>query len=116
MRILLTGGCGFLGHHITEHLLKNTDATIVILDRLSYASSGFDRLRDIKAYDDRRVQVLTADLSQPISEGIQRELGSFDYMIHAAAETHVDNSIVDPLPFLRANVIGTHHALMLARA
>jgi len=44
-RILITGGCGFIGHHFCEHILKNSDWDIVILDKLNYASNGFDRLR-----------------------------------------------------------------------
>jgi dTDP-glucose 4,6-dehydratase len=116
MRILITGGCGFLGHHIVEHLLKTTDAEIVILDKLSYASNGFQRLRDIEAYDDKRVHVLGCDLAQPIPEGITAEVGEIEYIIHAAAETHVDNSIVDPMPFLQSNVMGTHHLLWWARS
>jgi len=120
MKILVTGGCGFLGSHLVEHLLKNTNAQITILDRLTYASSGFDRLRDIQVLHERdgwhaRVRVLTTDLSAPIPDGVQREIGDIDYIIHAAAETHVDNSIVDPMPFLQANVIGTHHLLWWAR-
>lgn len=123
MRILITGGCGFLGAHLVEHFLKNTDADIVVLDKLTYASSGFDRLRDVRSnlrqeggplFADR-VWMLGCDLAQPIPEGILRELGTIDYIIHAAAESHVDNSIVDPLPFLHSNVIGTHHLLMLAK-
>jgi dTDP-glucose 4,6-dehydratase len=116
MRLLITGGCGFLGHHLVEHFLKTTDAEIVVLDKLSYASAGFDRLRDIEAYDDRRVRVLGCDLARPLPEGVVHEIGEVDYIIHAAAETHVDNSIVDPLPFLQSNVIGTHHLLWWARA
>lgn len=115
MRILITGGCGFLGHHLVEHFLKNTDAQIVILDRMTYASSGLDRLRDIKQLDNQRLLVLGVDLSQPIPEGISREIGEVDYIIHAAAETHVDNSIVDPLPFIQSNVLGTHHLLWWMR-
>lgn len=111
MRLLITGGCGFLGAHLVEHFLKMSDAEIVVLDKMTYASSGFDRLRDIKAYDDKRVRVIGCDLWQPIPEGVGREIGYVDYVIHAAAETHVDNSIVDPLPFLQSNVIGTHHLL-----
>jgi nucleoside-diphosphate-sugar epimerase len=45
-RILVTGGAGFVGHHLVEHLLKNTDWQIVVIDRLNYASGGFDRLRE----------------------------------------------------------------------
>jgi dTDP-glucose 4,6-dehydratase len=115
MRILVTGGCGFLGHHVVEHLLKNTDADVVVLDRLSYASAGFDRLRDIGCFDDKRVHVLGCDLSRPIPEGVAKEVGDIQYVIHTAAETHVDNSIVDPLPFLESNVLGTHHLLMFCR-
>ena len=111
MRLLITGGCGFLGAHVVEHFLKSTAYDIVILDKMTYASSGFDRLRDIKAFNDARVHVIGCDLGQPIPEGVTREVGTIDYVIHAAAETHVDNSIVDPLPFLQSNVIGTHHLL-----
>lgn len=111
MRLLITGGLGFLGHHVVEHFLKTTDAEIVVLDKMTYASSGFDRLRDIQVYDNFRIQVIGCDLAQPIPEGVSREVGEIDYVIHAAAETHVDNSIIDPLPFLKSNVIGTHHLL-----
>lgn len=113
MRILVTGGAGFLGHHLVEHFLK-AGHEIVVLDRLSYASSGFDRLRDIEVFDDKRVRILTADLCQPIQPGMLREIGKVDLVIHAAAETHVDRSIVDPLPFIHSNVLGVHHVLMLA--
>lgn len=114
-RVLVTGGCGFLGHHIVEHLLRNTNCEIVILDKLTYASNGFDRLRDVAAYDDARVKIICCDLNQPIPPGVDYEVGHVDFVIHAAAETHVDNSIVDPLPFYQANVIGTHHLLWWLR-
>lgn len=110
-RLLITGGCGFLGHHLVEHFLKNTSADIIVLDKLSYASNGYDRLRDIGAYDNSRVKVIGCDLARALPDGVIRELGVVDYVIHAAAETHVDNSIVDPLPFFESNVIGTHHLL-----
>ncbi len=114
-RLLITGPCGFLGAHLTEHFLKNTDWDIVGLDRLSYASSGFDRLRDIKAYDDKRVHIIGCDLSHPMPEGVVKEIGDVDYVIHAAAETHVDNSIIDPVPFISSNVMGTHNLLWWAK-
>jgi dTDP-D-glucose 4,6-dehydratase len=125
MRILITGGCGFLGSHLVEHFLKASPTNdIVVLDKLTSASYGFDRLRDIAdnwpggGGDDvrRRVRVLGGvDLAQPITDGVAQEIGPVDYIIHAAAESHVDNSIVDPLPFLQSNVIGTHHLLMFVR-
>ena len=45
-RCIITGGCGFIGHHVVEHFVKNTDFEILVLDKLSYASNGYDRLRD----------------------------------------------------------------------
>jgi len=113
--ILVTGGCGFIGHHFVEHVLKNSDWSIVILDKLTYASNGFDRLRDIGALDDPRVTVLTADLTREIPVGVAKEIGEIEYIVHMAAETHVDNSIVDPEPFVMSNVVGTMHLLNYAR-
>lgn len=113
--VLITGGCGFIGHHFVEHFLKNTDWQIYVLDKLSYASFGFDRLRDIDAFDSRRVQVFCADLTRPISEGILSETRQTNYILHLAAETHVDNSISDPMPFVYANMVGTANMLEFAR-
>lgn len=115
MRICITGGAGFLGAHLVEHILKNTDAGLVVLDKLTYASRGLDRLRDIEHLFGDRVQILTVDVAEGFSPGILREmkLDKLDVIIHAAAETHVDNSISDPLPFVRTNVLGTHHVLSL---
>lgn len=114
--IAITGGAGFVGHHLVEHVLKNTDWSVVVLDRLTYASSGFDRLRDISAYDDKRVRLFTADLTQPFGTGLGQELGEPEYIVHMAAETHVDNSITDPWPFVQANVVGTFRVLEWARS
>ena len=114
-RILVTGGCGFIGHHFVEHLIKNTDWEVIVLDKLTYASSGFDRLRDIEVFDDKRVSILTTDFSQPIPSGVASEIGDINYIVHMGAETHVDNSIVDPTPFVISNVVGTMHMLNFAR-
>lgn len=115
MRILITGGAGFIGSHFVEHLLKNTDWEIVVLDRLNYASQGFDRLHDINAFDGNRVKVFTADFTKPIVDGLAQEIGQLDYIVHMGAETHVDNSIQDPEPFVMSNVLGTMHMLNFAR-
>ncbi len=113
-RILVTGGCGFIGHHFVEHLQKNTDWEIVIIDKLNYASFGFERLKDIPI-DEKRVKVFAIDFSNPISPGIAKEMGQFDYIVHMGAETHVDNSIADPRPFVMSNVVGTMEMLEFAR-
>jgi len=114
-KILITGGCGFLGHHLVEHYLRNSDYEIIVLDALTYASNGFDRLRDINCFDDKRIKIITYNIREPISEGIIKETGKLDYILHTAAETHVDNSIIDPLSFVKTNVLGTAHMLEFAR-
>jgi len=115
MRILITGGAGFIGHHLVNHILVNTDWDIVTLDKLTYASMGFDRLRDIKVFDSKRVHIFTADFNQEIKDGLLSEIGKIDYIVHMGAETHVDNSIIDPEPFVITNVLGTMRILELAR-
>jgi dTDP-glucose 4,6-dehydratase len=114
-RVLVTGGAGFLGHHLVEHILKNTDWEVIVLDSLTYASGGYDRLRDIGCFDDRRVVRFTHDLSMPFTPGLERELGNLDYIAHCAAETHVDRSIRDPWPFIQSNLIGTARILDFAK-
>lgn len=116
MRILITGGAGFVGHHIVEHFLKTTDVEIVVFDKLNYAALGFDRLRDISAYDDKRVTVLCADFCYPLTVGVKQEIGNVDYILHLGAESHVDHSITNPEPFVLSNVVGTYHILEFARS
>lgn len=114
MRILITGGAGFVGHHFVEHFLKNTNADIIVFDKLNYAALGFDRLRDIEAFDAKRVTVLTADFCYPFTVGVRQEIGEVDYILHLGAESHVDNSIENPEPFVHSNVLGTMHVLDFA--
>ena len=113
-KIIVTGGCGFIGHHVVEHFAKTTDCNIVVIDKLSYASLGYDRLRDTGVFE--RVQVFSADLIQPIPEGIVYELGTdIEFIVHMAAETHVDNSIAEPVSFIRNNVESTVSILEYTR-
>ena len=115
MKILITGGCGFIGHHFVEHIFKNTDWEIIVIDRLSYASNGFERLRDTDTLNTPRVKVFTCDLILPISEGLIKEIGDIDYIVHMAAETHVDNSIKNPQLFLDNNIKSTFNLLEYSR-
>ena len=115
MKIILTGICGFIGHHLTEHILLNTDWEVVGIDKLTYASNGFERLRDTGCLDNKRLSVFCADFINPISFGLAKELGDIDYIVHLGAETHVDNSITNPEPFVFANVVGTMRVLDYAR-
>ena len=114
-RILITGGAGFIAHHLIDHLIRNTGWEVVVLDKLTYAANGLDRLREIEAYGHPRVTVHPVDLCYRIGEGLERELGRIDYFVHMAAETHVDNSIASPRTFVESNVVGTFEMLELAR-
>ena len=114
-KILITGICGFLPHHLCEHILKTTDYDIVGIDRLSYASTGFDRIRDIGGIENPRVKIYTHDLNEPIGECLSKEIGSIDYICHLGASTHVDNSIKNPRQFVKDNVMGTLSILEYAR-
>ena len=115
MKVIVTGGCGFVGHHVIEHFLKTTDWEIITFDKLSYASRGLDRVRDINAFDDKRVSFFSLDFTREISEGIVGLCKDVDYILHLGAETHVDNSISDPKSFVYANVVGTFNMLEFAR-
>lgn len=106
-KIIVTGGCGFIGHHFVEHLIKNTDWDIIIIDKLSYASKGFERLKNANLYDNKRIKIFTFDLCNPISEGLQLELDDVNYIVHMAADTHVDNSIKEPIPLIYNNIMST---------
>lgn len=116
IKVLLTGGAGFIGSHTVEHILKNTDWEIVVLDRLSYAGN-LNFLTDIDVWEQEkhRVKFIYHDFRSPISEKTADLIGNVDYIIHMGAESHVDRSIVDPLPFAESNVIGTVNMLMYAR-
>jgi dTDP-glucose 4,6-dehydratase len=114
--VLITGGCGFIGHHFVQHILKNTDWNLVILDKLNYASMGFERIREIGIFENPRVKVLTYDLQYSLPIGMVKEIGlDIDYIVHMAAETHVDNSIKEPLKVIKNNVISTVNLLEWAR-
>jgi len=103
IKCVCSGACGFVGHHIVEGLLKDTNWDIIVLDKLSYASN-LDRLRDIKAFDENRVKMFAVDLQLPLSVGVKQEIGEVDYILNLASESHVDRSIADPVNFIKNNV------------
>jgi dTDP-glucose 4,6-dehydratase len=114
--ILITGGCGFIPSHFVEHIHRHTNWNIFIIDKLTYASNGLSRLRDAGLLHSHRLRIFTCDLSQQFSDGLIKELGDINYIIHMAAETHVDNSIKYPVDVIRNNVMSTVYILEYARA
>lgn len=115
MRVLITGSCGFIGSHLVEYILHNTNWFVVCVDKLSYSTKGWKRLKDSGSYYNPRVLCLTWDLEQPFSEGVITEIGDVNLIIHMAAETHVDTSITDPVGVVRNNVMSTVNLLEYAR-
>jgi len=115
-KIVVTGGCGFIGSHFVEHIFRKTNWKIIIFDKLSYASNGVERLRDSGLIKNKRIKLFAIDLCNPITEGVIKEVGlDIDYIIHMAAETHVDNSIKDPIPFIINNISSTLNILEFSR-
>ena len=117
--IMITGGCGFIGHHFVEHVIKNTKWKIVIIDKLSYASMGFKRINE-QLFEDaifkKRLKIYTWDLSEKLSVGMMHELNNINIIVHMAAETHVDNSITNPELFVKNNILSTLYILEYARS
>ncbi len=117
-KILITGGCGFVGSHLIEHILKNTDWQITSLDR--YDSSGnpnrlADALSTLNVEWKGRVKNVFWDLKAELNEQVIKQLnGPFDYIAHLAAGSHVDRSIDDPLGFFMDNCIGTVNLMKYA--
>ena len=116
--VLITGGAGFISHHLIFYLLKNTDWNIVSLDRLDY-SGNLNRLDDIllnfSSEQKSRVKVVFHDLKSKINPWIKKEIGDVDIILHLAAGSHVDRSIDFPMEFVLDNVVGTANILDYAR-
>jgi dTDP-glucose 4,6-dehydratase len=104
MRILVTGGCGFIGSNFIRYLLNTDPETSVInVDKLTYAGN-LDNLSDLA--QSPRYHFVRADITEPLRME-ELILGGVDGIVNFAAESHVDRSIEDPGAFMRTNVFGT---------
>jgi len=116
-RILITGGAGFIGHHVIEELLRKTDYDIVSLDRLDL-SGNLNRLGEVleeKPEWKSRLNIVWHDLKAPINDMVAKKIGTINYVLHLAAGSHVDRSIEYPMEFVMDNVVGTTNILDFAR-
>jgi dTDP-glucose 4,6-dehydratase len=104
---VVTGGAGFIGSHVIDELLKRDDINkIFVIDKLGMGSD-MDNIAD-----DERIKFVFEDIA---SDRAYEDLPSIDYILHLAAESHVDRSITDPLACITSNVMGTAKILELAR-
>jgi dTDP-glucose 4,6-dehydratase len=110
MQLLVTGGAGFIGSNYVRWLLANTDDQVVVLDALTYAGN-LDNFRGID--DDPRFRFVLGDIRD--RQAVRTAMEGCDRVVHFAAETHVDRSIVDPDSFVLTNCQGTNVVCDTAR-
>lgn len=116
--ILVTGGAGFIAHHVIDTILATTDWNIISLDRLDY-SGNLNRLNEVvmgyPEQERKRVRIVHHDLKAELNSQISQLIGPVNYIAHLAAGSHVDRSIDYPMEFILDNVVGTANILEFAR-
>ena len=108
-RLLVTGGAGFIGSNFVHHVIEHTDDHVTVLDKLTYAGNR----GSLEGLPADRVELIVGDITDA---GLVDSLfENADAVVHYAAESHNDNSLNDPRPFLDTNIIGTYTLLEAAR-
>src|SRR5690606_42085272 len=96
-RVVVTGGAGFIGSNFVHHLVEQTDAHVTVLDKLTYAASR-DAIADLPT---DRVRLVVGDVAD--AGLVDPLVAEHDAVVHFAAESHNDNSLSDPSPFIQTN-------------
>ncbi|MCO6558777.1 MAG: dTDP-glucose 4,6-dehydratase [Bifidobacterium sp.] len=108
--IIVTGGCGFIGSNFVHYVAKNHPEThVTVLDALTYAGN----IENIKGLPADRVEFVHGNICD--AELLDKIVPGHDAIVHYAAESHNDNSIADPEPFIQSNIVGTYRLLEAAR-
>jgi dTDP-glucose 4,6-dehydratase len=107
--ILVTGGAGFIGSNFVHYVVENTDLRVTVLDKMTYAASR----ESLEGLPTDRVSLVVGDIAD--AEVVDRLVASHDAVVHYAAESHNDNSLNDPSPFVHTNIIGTFTLLEAVR-
>ncbi|MHA7264036.1 dTDP-glucose 4,6-dehydratase [Arthrobacter sp. TMN-37] len=107
--IMVTGGAGFIGSNFVHYLMQHTDASVTVLDKLTYAGNRAS-LNDLPS---GRFQFVEGDITDAAL--VDSLTAAADAIVHFAAESHNDNSLHDPRPFLDTNIIGTYTLLEAVR-
>lgn len=110
MKLLVTGGAGFIGSNFVRHIYDaRPDWHITVLDNLTYAGNS----KNLEGLAADRFDFIKGDIcDEPV---VDKAVSDGDAIVHFAAETHVDNSVYNPRPFLDSNVIGTFQVLEAVR-
>ncbi|MDN3481006.1 dTDP-glucose 4,6-dehydratase [Arthrobacter sp. APC 3897] len=108
-KLLVTGGAGFIGSNFVHYVLEHTDAQVTVLDKLTYAGNR----ASLQGLDPARFTLVVGDICDAAL--VDRLVGGADVVVHYAAESHNDNSLHDPRPFLDTNIIGTYTLIEAAR-
>ena len=106
---LVTGGAGFIGSNFVRHLVEHTDHRVVVLDKLTYAA----RRESLDGLPADRVTLVEGDICD--AGLVDRLVAGADVVVHFAAESHNDNSLNDPSPFVQTNLVGTFVLLEAVR-
>lgn len=109
-QILVTGGAGFIGSNFVHYVLEKTSYSVTVLDKLTYAGNP----RSLEGLPEDRFQLVVGDITDPAV--VNELVGTHDVTVHYAAESHNDNSLHDPRPFLDTNILGTYTLIEAARA
>nr|MBA3605235.1 dTDP-glucose 4,6-dehydratase [Acidimicrobiia bacterium] len=107
--LLVTGGAGFIGSNFVRHVLAHTEQTVTVLDKLTYAG---DRAT-LDGLPTARMRLVEGDIAD--AELVDRLVGEHRCLVHFAAESHNDNSLRDPWPFVHTNLVGTYVLLEAVR-
>lgn len=107
--LLVTGGAGFIGSNFVHHVLSHTDDTVTVLDALTYAGNR----ASLEGLPEERMRLVVGDIADAAT--VDPLVAQADAVVHYAAESHNDNSLADPSPFLHTNLIGTYTLLEAAR-
>ncbi|REJ08064.1 dTDP-glucose 4,6-dehydratase [Microbacterium bovistercoris] len=109
MKLLVTGGAGFIGSNFVHHVVEHTDHRVTVLDKLTYAGNR----ASLAGLPEDRVAFVRGDIAD--AAVVDSLVADADAVVHYAAESHNDNSLHDPRPFLDTNIIGTYTLLEAVR-
>lgn len=112
MKYFVTGAAGFIGSNYVRWLLANSDHTVTVFDKLTYAGN-LENIRDLLDDPSGRCRFVQGDICD--RDAVEASLPGHDIVVHFAAESHVDRSIEDPYAFVHTNVFGTNVLCDVAR-